>query len=285
MRILLVTKGDATKWRTWSGVPRQELQRLESEGHEVRLLNLFDDPLFHFFGALWNRLCDYKRHEFESTIIGGWLMARAVRCAAQGFDRVVALTFALNAAKIGVPVELRHDWTLGYFWKCYDRTEARVLARMACAAAIKCYYPASTRYLRDKGLNAEYVGLPVSVPDWVRARIKGKSVNENGGRVVIFASTWHRDNLDEGLRYLGDRECTVDVIGMKGKSDTRIRYHGYLDKDCAEQAVKYWELLIAADQMLALGTSWPGGSSIAEARACRCFVRTREWPDLGGHLV
>lgn len=277
---MLVSKGDARLRRTWSGVPRQVLDSLVSDGIEVKLLNLFDDFLFHWVGAVWNRTHDFRKREFESTWFGGVLMARAVRRAARGCDKVVALTFALDAAKIPVPVELVHDWTLGYFWNRQDSAEARQIEQMRHAAKIKCLYPASTEYLRSKGLDVEYIGVPVDVPDCVRDRVKGK-IGRVGPRFVVFASPWHRDNLYEALKYLeGHDDYRLDVIGAKGEDTERIFYHGYLDKDNPCEAREYWDIMALADCLLALGRSWPGGSSIAEAKVCGCKVVTRNWPDL-----
>lgn len=286
MKVLLVTKGDAALRRTWSGVPRIVLDRLRAEGADVVLLNLFDDFWFHALGAVWNRTRDHRRLEFESTRLGGWLMARAVRRAAvrSRCERVVALTFALDARRIPVPVELVHDWTPGYFWKRRDAAELCQLERMRHAASVKCLYPASTRYLRENGVPAEFVGLPVDVPDAVRAAAKRKVRRDPPARFVVFAMPWHRDNLDSALEYLRGvpADWRLDVVGAEGVDTDRVRYHGYLDKDIPAQAEEYWRVLLGADCLLALGAGWPGGSSIAEAKACGCDVRTRDWPDLEG---
>lgn len=282
MCILLVSKGDARRYRTWSGVPRIILNRLLGAGHEVRLLNLFDDFWFHFIGIVWNRTHDFRKREFETTGLGGWFMARAVRKAVKGCDKVIALTYALDARSIPVPVELMHDWTQGYFWNRFDGVETRMIERMRRAGRIFCFYPESARYLRSRGLDVDYVGLPVEVPGWAThhaRRIKKESRLE---RYVVFASPWHRDNLEEAFIYLEGKRYHLDVIGMDGESSECISYHGYLDKDNDEEAKEYWSILANADCLLALGRTWPGGSSIAEAKACGCKIATRNWPDLKG---
>ena len=290
MKVLLVSKGDARRRRTWSGVPRHVLDSLVAEGHEVKLLNVFDDFLFHWVGAVWNRTHDFRRREFETTRLGGWLMARAVRRAARGCDRVVALTFALDASTVQVPVELLHDWTPGYFWRRFDKAEARLIERMRGAAKVKCLYPASAEYLRGRGLDVEFVGLPVDVPDDVKARVKGK-VGKDGPRYVVFASPWHMDNLEEALRYLdGKKGWRLDVVGevkdlTQRDGETEVVLHGYLDKDDEREAREYWDVLAGADCILALGRTWPGGSSVAEARACGCKVAAGDWPDLADSTV
>lgn len=287
MKILLVTKGDAALRRTWSGVPHHFLLKLRAEGHDVVLFNVFKDFWFHVVGALWNRMHDYRRLEFEATRLGGWFLAKAVLSAVRRTrcDRVVAFTFALDAGKFDVPVELVHDWTLGYFWKRHDDAESRLLERMRHASAVKCLYPASASYLRDNGVDAECIGLPVDVPEDVRKTAADKRLRTPPRRFVVFAAPWHQDNLYSALEYLeGIEDWSLDVIGSDGENTEKIVYHGYLDKDCPSQATAYWNILLGADCLLALGSSWPGGSSIAEAKACGCTVVTRCWPDLKGIL-
>lgn len=280
MKILFVCKGNPELYKTWSGVPRILLNRLRDEGNDVSPFNLFDDFWFHSIGAIWNFMCDFRKMEFESTIIGGWLMARAVRKAAKGFDKVVALTFALDSRTIPVPVELVHDWTLGYFWKRWDAVEARQIKRMRRASKICCIYPASAAYLRSMGLKVDYIGLPVEIPDYVKKEAIGKNASTNGCRYVVFAPPKHRDNLDSALKYLAGQDFHLDVIGSFGVSSQNVTYHGYLDKDIQKHAARYWRLLLDADYILALGETWPGGSSIAEAKACGCKVIANDWPDL-----
>lgn len=280
MRVLLVSKGDARRFRTWSGVPRIVLDRLLAEGSEVRLLNLFDDFWFHFIGAIWNRTHNPREREFETTCLGGWLMSRAVRRAAKDCDRVLALTYALDARGIPVPVELMHDWTQGYFFKRFDGAERRIIERMSHAERISCFYPESARYLRSQGLGVDYVGLPVQVPEHARRLACRRKDEMPSDRYVVFASPWHKDNLEEALAYLAEGFHHLDVIGMDGRSTDKIAYHGYLDKDDADDAEKYWGILTSADCLLALGKTWPGGSSIAEAKACGCKIVTRGWLDL-----
>lgn len=280
MRILLVSKGDARRYRTWSGVPRIVLNRLIASGHEVRLLNLLDDFWFHFIGIFWNRTHDFRKREFETTEIGGWLMARAVRKAAKCCDRVLALTYALDAKRIPRPVELMHDWTQGYFWKRFDDVEKRIIERMRHAERISCFYPESARYLRSQGLNVDYIGLPTEVPDRVRQCADRKIDESQPKRYVVFASPWHKDNLEGALTYLRDKAFHLDVIGMMGDCSEHVAYHGYLDKDNSAEAKKYWDILANADCLLALGKYWPGGSSIAEAKACGCRILVGAWPDL-----
>lgn len=278
MKILLVSKGDATRFRTWSGVPHIILKRLRATGNDVVTFNVFNDFWFHWLGAIWNMLHDYKKLEFESTVLGSWLMARAVRKASKGCDKIVALTFALDSGDIPVPVELMHDWTLGYFWGRWDSAEARQINRMRRASRICCFYPATTKYLRDKGLKVEYIGLPIDVPGWVLDSVKDKTAC--GNRYVVFAPAWHKDNLEAALEYLKGRDFFLDVVGCKGEDTKQITYHGYLDRDVPDEAEEYWNILLSSDYILALGDSWPGGSSIAEARACGCRVIAKDWPDL-----
>lgn len=280
MRVLLVSKGDARSYRTWSGVPRIILNRLLDDGHDVKLLNLFEDFWFHLIGAFWNVTHDFRKREFETTEIGGWLMARIVRKAARGCEKVLALTYALDANEISVPVELMHDWTQGYFWKRYDDVEWRMIERMRHAERVSCFYPESARYLQRHGINVDYIGLPVEVPKWVLQRTDRGGSDSQVGRYVVFASPWHKDNLEEALIYLEGTKFHLDVIGAKGDSTEYITYHGYLNKDNETEANKYWNVLTNADCLLALGRTWPGGSSIAEAKACGCKIVTRDWPDL-----
>lgn len=186
---------------------------------------------------------------------------------------MVALTFALDAGRVGVPVELVHDWTLGYFHKRWDEGERRVLERMKRADRVKCLYPASSEYLRGKGVEVEYVGLPVDEPP------EGIVRRDDGKRhAVVFAPANHRENLEACGEM--DGYDVIDVIGRDGKDEGKFRFHGYLDKDDADERRRYWEILMGAECVIAMGRSWPGGSSIAEAKACGCRVRTRGWPDL-----
>ncbi len=170
-------------------------------------------------------------------------------------------------------MELVHDWTLGYFWKRWDKEEARVIERMKRADKVKCFYPASSEYLRAKGVEVEYVGLPVDkAPEGIRAVDDGKK------RAVIFAAENHLDNLEYCKEM--DEFDIIDVIGCKRRDEGKFRFHGYLDKDDEGERLKYWEILVNAEAVIAMGKSWPGGSSIAEAKECGCRVVAREWEDL-----
>lgn len=277
MKILLVTKGDATKRRTWSGVPYLVRERFMRSGHKVVDFNIFDDFWFHAVGALWNLFHDHRKLEFESTIVGGWLLARAVANRCNGYDKVVALTFALDAKSIAVPVILMHDWTLGYFWKRWDRTEVRQIERMRNATRIQCFYPASAEYLRSKGLMIDYIELPVDSPD------EGCQVRDKDERrAVVFASPWHQENLIyvlDHMEVIADFDI-VDVIGCHGSNDGKFVFHGFLDKDVDNERRLYWDIIAKASVVIAMGNKWPGGSSIAEAKRCGCRIITRDWPDL-----
>lgn len=238
MKVCLVTKGDATKRKTWSGVPFLVRERILREGGEVVDFNLFSDFWFHWVGAVWNVFHDYKKREFESTRIGGWLMARAVRRAAVGCDRVVALTFALDAKTIPVPVELMHDWTLGYFWKRYDAAEKRIIERLKSAAAVKCFYPAAAEYLKAKRVDVEYVGLPVDVPMEDVER-----VSDGLRHAVVFAAANHLDNLVHCDSM--DEFDVIDVIGCKRADEGRMMNHS----QTLGMVMCFWVTFLIADWM------------------------------------
>lgn len=292
--IIFLCSGDSRSARTWSNVPFLFSQELERRGIIVRRVNveppnrlrqLYNHSVWKISRYIWRD----NEYSFIRTKLARYLSDRKARNGIEQYphaDLCIFVSFGQYNKWSSIPSLCFSDWTFkllierqgrkpySFERKFYELEENTINSAnyvvslfRDCALRMKKDYPqANIHGFKTNVINNLY-GRPLIENDILKRK-------KNTNKILFIGNKWYKESLMLLIySFLDVKEQVKDlelvIIGMTkehtGVEDSRIKYHGYLQKDVEAERDIYYDELISAKMIVNVAPTWGGYSSLIEA--------------------
>ena len=292
--VIFLCSGDSCSARTWSNVPYLFTQELERRGIIVRRVNveppnrlrqLYNHSVWKLSRYIWRN----NEFSFIRTKLARYLSDRKARYGIEKYphaDLCIFVSFGQYNKWSSIPSLCFSDWTFKLlverqgrtpysferkYYQIEDKTinSANYVVSLFrdCALRMKKDYPFANIYGFSTNVINNMYGKPL-IENYI---LKKKN---DANKILFIGNKWYKESLRlliKAFLILKDQieDLKLVVIGMTkdhtGIEDSRIKYHGYLQKDIEAERDTYYEELMSAKMIVNVAPTWGGYSSLIEA--------------------